>query len=161
MIANRKLNQILKSIDGYRFTAKFTINVQGLLDLLSPKFVSVYDCIIISDKSADILETNFSKMISMYGDRTGYEASNTEVRINDFIENGDLDVYDLVSIALLAIQCWSAKIKYVDDSSKFCFILSCDEQYVTLRFHKVRAEEGVWLSRDIEKYDDAVGYEYI
>lgn len=50
------------------------------------------------------------------------------------------------------------ELKIIDCESKFCLISSCDDDNVTIRFHKIRNEEPLWLSDDLEQYDQPVGY---
>jgi len=158
MIATAKLEKLLEALNSYKSSNNFVFEIQHLKELLSPDFVSVYDCILISKKSVEVLEQSFNKAIEMYGDRTGYEASNTEMRINDYIDNENLNIYDILSLTMLILDCWSAKLKQIDCEAKFCFIISCDSPYVTLRYHKFRETEGTWLLEDINQYEGAVGY---
>ena len=91
-------------------------------------------------------------------DKTGYEASNTETRINCYFEN-EISMITGTQIALMVIEVWALKLKQMEPNSKFCFIMCSGEDHVEIRFHKVRNDEIKWLADDIESYkDDAVGY---
>lgn len=97
-------------------------------------------------------------MLEVYGDKTGYEASNTETRINCFFENVISEITG-VKIALIVLEVWAMRLKKMDPESKFCLIMCNDEDHVEIRLHKVRSEEDGWLLDDIETYKDgAVGY---
>ena len=42
---------------------------------------------------------------------------------------------------------------------KFCIIFSMDESDITVRFHTYREVEGLWISEDLESYDNPILYE--
>ena len=58
----------------------------------------------------------------------------------------------------------SAMLNYVvkntmEPHSKFCLILSCDEEHVEIRFHKIHPGEKMWLDENLEDYpEEAIGY---
>ena len=83
------------------------------------------------------LEAAFDKALEMYMDKTGYEATNTEIRLNSYFE----------------------KNISMEPHSKFCLILSCDEEHVEIRFHKIHPGEKMWLDENLEDYpEEAIGY---
>lgn len=63
----------------------------------------VCDCIIITDSDVSNIEENFDNILKMYMDRTGYEASNTETRINDYFTS-EISVLDGLKIAMLLVD---------------------------------------------------------
>lgn len=126
-----------------------------------PSFKRVKDCIIIIiiiDKNIEVLEANFEDAVKIYMDKTGYEASNTEIRTNCYVEN-EISMITGTRIALMVIEVWAMKLKQMEENAEFCFILCSDEEHVEVRFHKVRTDESEWLADDLESYEDgAVGY---
>lgn len=157
-ITNSKMKNLLEHISTHSSSEEVSLNVQQLKNLFSPSFKKVKDCIIITEKNIDDLEVAFDNMIKIYGDKTGYEASNTETRINCYIEN-EISVVTGIQIALVVIEMWGLKLKRIEPDSQFCFIICSDEEHVEIRFHKVRNNEIRWLSDDLESYsDEAVGY---
>ena len=157
-ITNSKMKNLLEYISDYTNTEEIKLNMHQLKALFSPPFKRIKDCIIITDKNIDELEEAFDNVIKMYMDKTGYEASNTETRINCYFEN-DISMVTGTQIALMVIEIWALKLKQMEPDSKFCFTLCSDEEYVEIRFHKVRNDERRWLAEDLEDYKDgAVGY---
>lgn len=159
-VANCKMKKLLDSIAEEGEAEKLEMDVCHLRKLFSPPFQKVRDCILISDKNRDILEDHFDTALGMYMDKTGYEASSSETRINCFFKN-KLSMKTGTKIALLVIHLWSAQLKILDPDSVFCFILSSNTERVEVRFHKKRDNESSWLNEDIESYKGAMGYTYI
>lgn len=157
-VTNTKMKTLLNNISAYPPVEKLEMNTKSLKALFLPPFKQVRDCIIISEKSANELEANFPKAIKIHTDKTGYEAGNTETRINCCFEN-EISITAGIQIALMAIEIWAIRLKQMEPDSEFCFIMCSDEQHVEIRFHKLREDEIGWLSDDIEGYkDEAVGY---
>ncbi len=157
-ITNCKMKCLLDSLSEHSTKEKMVLNLQQLKMLFDPPFKQVKDCIIISEKSSEKLEDYFDDVIKTYMDRTGYEASNTETNINDFFDN-KISILTGITLGLITIEIWSLKLKQLDANSKFCFIMFSDDEHVEIRFHKVRPNEYMWLSNDLEGYDgEAVGY---
>lgn len=157
-ITNNKMKKLLEHVSNCPNEEKLQLSVQQLDKLFYPTLKRVKDCVIISEKSLSNLEKTFDNAMSMYIDKTGYEASNTETRINCYFEN-EISIEAGTKIALMVIEVWALRLKQIEPYSKFCLILVCDEEYVEIRFHKVRSNEKSWLADNLEEYEDgAVGY---
>ena len=47
----------------------------------------------------------------------------------------------------------------MEPESDFCMIMSCDEESVEIRFHKIHKGEIMWLDENLDNYKDgAIGY---
>ena len=66
------------------------MSTDNMPKILTPNFIEVYNCIII-DTNNEIKAENidFERILLMFQDRTGYEASCNEVRLNDYIDCSD------------------------------------------------------------------------
>lgn len=94
----------------------------------------------------------------MYMDRTGYEAGNTETRINSYFSN-EISMVTGTQIALIVLEIWALQLKQIEPDSKFYLIMCSDENHVEIRFHKMYNGESMWLAENLECYEDgAVGY---
>lgn len=157
-ITNSNMKKLLEYILVHPSIEEISLNTQQLKVLFSPSLKKVRDCIIITEKESDKLEIAFDNVIKMYGDKTGYEASNTETRINCYFEN-EISIVTATQIALMVIEIWALKLKQMEPDSQFCLIMCCDNEHVEIRFHKVRDDEVRWLSNNLENYiDEAVAY---
>lgn len=159
METNKQFKRILETSE-----KKVQISLLNIKKLLFPNFISVYDCIIINDTPISISKEKFNDIINkMYTDKTGYEASNTETLINFIIGEEEFAISEMIQLALIAIDVWALSLKMMDKESKFCFIISCDieSSFVTLRYHKVRNNEDMWLVKDLEEYNQPIAYAII
>lgn len=129
------------------------INPDKLSKIMLPKFKEVYDCIII-DLNNEINEENinFKRILSLFGDRTGYEASCNEIRINDYIDFSE--EIAVIKLSVMIMDSWKYKLKAKYPQYKFCIIFSFSVGYVTLRCHVLRENEGPWLKNDLDEYRD-------
>lgn len=127
------------------------LDTSNLSDLMYPKIKEIYDCILIDIKDEIEEERiNFSRVIKMYGDKTGYESSCNEFRINDFVECGsDLEV---IKMTLPVMESWKEKLECDFPQYNFYLILSFSDGYATLRMHRKRNDEKNWLTNDLESY---------
>jgi len=157
LIMNDAMDKIINNID-LQSERQLDIKLDSLRALFSPRFIRVHDCIIISDNDIVLSDEKFDKVIHMFTDRTGYEASNTDTRINDYFENLEMPFNEAVVIAVMAINIWSNELKFIEPTAKFCFVIGCSDMYVTIRYHKFRKNEGLWLSENLEEYENPVGY---
>lgn len=160
-VKNDQMKFMFDRLKTYSDNNLMSINMEKFFHLFEPPFKDVCDCIIITDSDVSNIEENFDNILKMYMDRTGYEASNTETRINDYFTS-EISVLDGLKIAMLLVDNWKRKIKELVPNTPICFILSAGDNHVELRFHKVRKNEQMWLDTDLSKYkDEAVAYRII
>lgn len=129
------------------------ISTDNLYKIMSPNFKEVHDCIIIDmNNEIKVENANFKRIISMFRDRTGYEASCNEIRINDYIDYSD--EVAVLQLAEIIMDTWKFKLKTEYPQYRFCIILSFSEGYATMRFHVIRENESSWLKTDLDEYKD-------
>lgn len=129
------------------------INTDNLSKIMSPNFKEVHDCIIIDmNNEIKVENLNFKRILSMFRDRTGYEASCNEIRVNDYIDYSD--EIAVLQLAEIIMDTWKYKLKTEYPQYRFCIILSFTEGYVTMRFHVIRENEISWLKADLDEYKD-------
>ena len=157
-IANREMKKLLKDISNNPSVENLKFNFSELYNLFFPKFKKVKDCVIIAEESVDELEMFFDRAVKACQDKTGYEAGCTETRIDCHFE-GEVSMMAGTQIALIVLEVWALRLKQMDPDSKFCLIMSSNEDRVEIKFHKIRKNEIKWLADDIDSYQGgAVGY---
>ena len=157
-VANREMKKLLKDISNNPSVENLKFNFSELYNLFFPKFKKVKDCVIIAEESVDELEMFFDRAVKACQDKTGYEAVNTDTRIDCYFE-GKVSMMARTQIALIALEVWALRLKQMDPDSKFCLIMYGNEDRVEIRFHKVREDEGMLLADDIDSYQGGgVGY---
>lgn len=161
MKANKAMKDLMKDIKK-NATLKTIIDFNQLFKLLNPKIKSINGCLFI-DNNEKIKpdKLNFKEMLKLYGDKTGCEASYNEIRVNDFVHGNTNSFADILSMGFFVLDIWGLKLKYNFPDSSFCLIMSVDEEYVILRFHKVRGNEISWLADDIEGYKEPVAFNIV
>ena len=157
-VANREMKKLLKDIYGHPSVENLEFNFLELYDLFFPKFKKVKDCVIIAEESVDELEMYFDKVMKTYKYKTWYEVDNTDTRIDCYFED-KISRIARTQIALITLEIWALKLKQMEPDSKFCLIMSSNEDRVEIKFHKIRDNEIKWLADDINSYQGgAVGY---
>lgn len=130
------------------------INTDNLSKIMIPNFKEVHGCIIIDmNNEIKVENVNFKRILSMSIDRTGYEASRNEIRINDYIDYSD--EVAVLQLAEIIMDTWKYKLKTQYPQYRFCIILSFSKGYATMRFHVIRENESQWLDADLDKYKNA------
>jgi hypothetical protein len=77
-ISNKKINEILKRAYDLKYHDK-----SELIDVVWPDFVEVEGCIVIKKNSEDHIEINIDHIIQQFGDRSGFEASESHIHMID------------------------------------------------------------------------------
>lgn len=104
---------------------------------------NVRDCLVY-DKEGKINENDldFDRIIKMNGDKTGYEISCNEIRINKLSKN------QIISFLIEFDRTITAKF-----SRKVVIYIQDLEECMELRFHSFREDEKLWLSENLDGYD--------
>ncbi|MDA1476423.1 hypothetical protein [Bacillus changyiensis] len=127
------------------------IDVSQIENIKTPNIVESGECFILDIKNnLDTENINWERVMKFHRDKTGYEASCNELRVNDYIQNTDETT--VLLYAFQTMDGWEKQLKDRFPQHKFILILSYDQGYATLRFHKKREDESNWLSADLEKY---------
>lgn len=130
-----------------------TFSLDNLDRLFNMQIQDIFDCIlIVDDEKIELTEAQFVDVVKIYGDKTGYEASNNELRIIDYCEN-ELTEAQQYSIGKSFISDLNNKIP-----GKVVFYFSYDDEVLTIRFHKFRKAEGLWTNENTEEYNEPFGY---
>lgn len=158
MIMNESMKKIVNNLKCPYMKKSINIKVKDLYKLLLPEFKKIHDCIILSSETEEILKDNYKNELSNFENKTGYEIWHNEIIINSYIKDYYVSVHTAIYIALIIIEVWSDKLKNMSEGSKFCYFLSCSDNIVNLRFHKIREGERMWHIENLEEYVQPVGY---
>ncbi len=156
MIYNNRMKKVLdeKASDTSEVVS---LSMKSLFELVSPQFHPVFDCTIYSNEEPlDVSPDGFERMLSVNGDRTGYEASANEIRLNDYFHSETPSLYSLIDLGFMIISLWTTLLKALFPLFKYTFMLSCDTEYVTITFYQNREDEADYLLEDLEQYDEAI-----
>lgn len=139
---NDMMNLLLKDVK----ESKFSFQSDIILAEIVSKTKKIKDCIIY-DKDGTLEEEkiNFKRIIQFVGDWTGYEVSCNELRF----ERESIPQSQFVVLASRLSDMLSQKF---NKKKIVVYILLCDNE-IELRFHVHRKDEGLWLDKDLNKYD--------
>ncbi len=133
------------------------LQTSSLKRILHPIIKDVYGCSVIDNEDEiDVDRIDFDTIIERHGDRTGYEASCNDTRINDYIDDDTIEHKELISIGLEIIEMWMMQLKSLYPGKRFTFIMSSDSVYVTLRFYQIRDNDVEYLCDNLEDYEEAI-----
>lgn len=139
---NDMMNSLLKDEKG----AESSFQLDIILTEIVSKTKKIKDCIIY-DKDGTLEEEkiNFNRIIQFVGDWTGYEVSCNELRF----ERKSIPQNQFKVLASRLSDMLSQKF---NEKKIVVYISLCDNE-IELRFHTYREDEGLWLDKDLNKYD--------
>ena len=144
---NDMMNAILKD----EKELEFSLQLDSILTEIVSKTKKIKDCIIYDkDRTLEEEKINFDKILQFVGDWTGYEVSCNELRFErNNISQGQFRV--------LASRLGDMLSQKFNGKEIVVYILLCDNE-IELRFHTYRENEGLWLDKDLNKYDIPILY---
>lgn len=140
---NKEMKTALEKIDEYRDM----INYNRILKIVKAEFYEVEGCI-LRKKEKKINKLSIGKIIRVYGNRTGYEASYNEIRINDYVEEFKNGPIEGLALTLRIARDWENQLIRDFPNYTFHIVIGYDDEFTTLRFYKFREEEGSWIAID-------------
>lgn len=153
MILNKKMKKIIYDSD---YCEDLKENILEFCKNYIFKTKMIRDCIIYDQEGdLDEGEINFERALQFHGDWTGYEASCNEIRVTDYLDIKKKNMSNIFEI----LNYLKKELLNMYPNRNFCIIISIDESDITVRFHTYREEEGMWISEDLESYDNPILYE--
>jgi hypothetical protein len=155
-------NEMLKFIISINSYDEESINLK--VDEFSQKVFStiklIDDCVVIVDYHNEMKQgvLNYDKILSRYGDYTGYEASCNELRISDFIE---IKNFEEAPFLLRLLNNLKTFLNNRYPQYNFVIIGCIKKSEIELRFHILRKNEESWLSEDIDEFNEAIIVEIV
>lgn len=125
---------------------EFSLQLDFMLTEIVSKTKKIKDCIIY-DENGNLEEEkiNFDKILTFVGDWTGYEVSCNELRF-------ERESIPQSQFGLLARELSDMLSNKFNKKKIVVYILLFDNE-IELRFHTHREGEGLWLDKDLNKYD--------
>ncbi|NRT79273.1 hypothetical protein [Clostridium beijerinckii] len=146
---NKNMIDCLKSIE---------ISHQDFSDKIMriwPEFFEIKGFVLLKKNKDNFENLDEKKILSTYYDRTGFEASYNEFRIEDYFDWCIGRPIEGLAMAVKLSEIWECKLKRDFPSYKFHIIIGFDGKYTTIRFHKIRDEEDCWIELDdLDGYND-------
>ncbi len=127
------------------------LELDSILTEIVSKTKKIKDCIIY-DKDGTLEEEkiNFDRILQFVGDWTGYEVSCNELR------------YERTSISQnqfgVLVSRLGDMLSRKFNGTEIVVYISLYDNEIELRFHTYREDEGLWLDKDLNKYDVPILY---
>ena len=127
----------------------------SIINLIAEDVVSktrlIRDCVIFDENGKlDESMINFSRILKFVKDWTGYEISCNELRFSKEKIPPNQFLYLAERLDTKLSQKYAGR--------KFGIIISMVDGGIELRFHTYRVDEGLWLNKDLNKYDNPILY---
>ena len=139
LIMNEKMGECAEDEDNYCLELVREISASTKL---------IHDCLVY-DKENEIDENkiNFNKLLEMYGDKTGYEVSCNEIRIEKELISKSHFFFLVNELDRELEEKFSRKV--------VIYIQELEDSF-DLRFHSLRENEKKWLSENLDEYDNPI-----
>ncbi|WP_252244565.1 MULTISPECIES: hypothetical protein [unclassified Clostridium] len=139
---NKNMMECLRSIE---------ISHKDFLDKIMriwPEFLEIKGFVLLKKCNDTVKKLDEKRVLSVYYDRTGFEASYNEFRIEDYFDWCIGKPTEALALAVKLSEIWEYKLKSEFPSYKFHIIIGFDGDFTTIRFHKLRDEESSWIAVD-------------
>lgn len=113
-----------------------------------PDFFEVKGFVLLKKDNDTFKELDENKILSIHYDRTGFESSYNEFRIEDYFDWCIGKPMEGLALAVKLSEIWEYKLKKDFPTYKFHIIIGFDGDFTTIRFHKLRDEESSWIALD-------------
>ncbi|MBX4149147.1 hypothetical protein [Paenibacillus lautus] len=151
-VSNKKITEILIKEHGPKYHDK-----SELIDVAWPDFVEVEGCILIKKYTEDNIKINIEHIIHQFGDRTGFEASESHVHMIDISKTFKKHPLEGLRFAKKLLEIWSFKLKIDFPDYEFILILTYHDDDTILRLHRLRESEETWINiNDIEDFEEGI-----
>lgn len=144
------MNRAMKKIISNQTVESCENKFNTILDNILKKTRRIQESIIYDEDEIDESTVNFERIFKFVGDLTGYEISCNEIRI----ENIMLSSNQYVIFANMLQK--MLKNKYEDKD--FVVYICLNDDYIEVRFHTYRENEGFWLNENLDMYNTPVLY---
>lgn len=144
------MNKMMKKIVSNQTIESCDNKFNAILDNILKKTRRIQESVIYDEDEIDESTINFERVFKFVGDWTGYEISCNEIRI----ENIMLSPNQYVTFANMLQK--MLKNKYKDKD--FVVYICLNDDYIEIRFHIYRENEGFWLNENLNMYNSPILY---
>lgn len=125
--------------------------LSNVCDEIMSKLTLLNDCVIYDERGeVNKIKINTNQLYRENVDRTEYEVGCNEIELPNQVFNAE-NIYPFLCKIKRALQ-----LKF--PKRKFCLIVVRRERGV-LRLHTYREEDGLWISTNLEGYEEPILYE--
>ncbi|WP_281518730.1 hypothetical protein [Thomasclavelia cocleata] len=144
------MNKAMEEIVSTQIIESYNNEINSILDKIVQKTRRIQDSVIFDEDEIDESTIDFERIFKFVDDWTGYEISCNEIRI----EKSILSSNQYVTFANMLHE--MLKNKYID--KKFVVYICLNDNYIEVRFHTYRENEGFWLNENLNIYRNPILY---
>jgi hypothetical protein len=128
------------------FLSRHDVPLPSILELMILEgFYEESDAIVFNFYKDRLEQVNYAAIVDVYGDLTGFEASNNKIHIDDYIDNEQYGMNEIINIGFALVKLiqilWN---KLRDDECTIILSSDLESEFgsnATLSFHKKRINE--------------------
>ncbi len=128
------------------FLSRYDVQLPSILELMILEgFYEDSDAIVFNFYKDRLEQVNYAAIVDVYGDLTGFEASNNKIHIDDYIDNEQYETNEIINIGFALVKLvqnlWN---KLRDDECTIILSSDLESEFgsnATLSFHKKRINE--------------------
>lgn len=135
------------------FLSRYDVQLPSILELMILEgFYEDSDAIVFNFYKDRLEQVNYEAIADVYGDLTGFEASSNKIHIEDYVDNQQYEMNEIINIGFALVQLVQNLWNQLRDD-ECTIILSSDLESefgsnATLSFHKKRMNEIIMDSLD-------------
>ena len=150
---NNKMKSLLYNIN-INQPNKISKNVEKICNEIVSKTKIIFNCV-VHDPNDELKEKNLNKNY-VINDTVRYESNCNEFRPIDYF-----DYHCEFTAHIVHYTLYHLKIKLKDKypNRKFCIIISISDKISTVHFHTCINNEDLWISNNLDNFEDPVLYE--
>lgn len=144
------MNEAMKKIISNPTIENCDNNTNMILEDILKKTRKIKESIIYDEEKIDESAIDFKRVFKFVDDWTGYEISCNEIRIEKVM----LSTNQYVTFANTLGEMLKNKYKERD----FVVYICLNDDYIEIRFHVYRENEGLWLNGNLNMYNNPILY---
>ncbi|MGC6768821.1 hypothetical protein [Enterococcus sp. LJL51] len=124
---------------------ELTFNIDDFNRCINMEIYDMHDCLTLSNRGIEISAKQFDAILKEYPlGRVGYEVYNNEFRVIDFVSQ-NLSIRAQWQFGRMYVQYLNSRLTLIKDR-KIYYILSINDDILTIRFHQEWEEEIHYFS---------------
>lgn len=152
MLCNHLWKTYIKKFEKNKDTP--TITIKEIESLFNRSIQNIYGCLLLDcttnrSDDAPITKEQFNKGIHYHNGRSGYEYSNNEFRIIDYVKKR-LSITEQYMLGMSYIQYLNSRLTLLTDRKIYYFSFFDDKDIFQIRFYQQWEDEEEFLSVNIE-----------
>lgn len=137
-----------------------TLTIKELESLFNRSIQNIHGCLLLDctvnrSDDADITKEQFDKVIKYHNGKSGYEYSNNEFRIVDYVKK-ELSITEQYLLGMSYMRYLNSRLILLTDRKIYYFLFFDDNDIFQIRFYQKWVDDEDFRSVNIEDYSNPV-----